>query len=218
MKIFIDSADPDKIIDAFSTGLIDGVTTNPTLATKTNIQFKQAVEKILLTVNLPVSLEVMSSEESEIVEEARKISKLSPNVVVKIPMTREGLLAVKKLNNEGIKTNVTLVFSTAQALLAAKAGATYVSPFMGRLDDISSSGLELISEIALMYEMFDYKTEIIAASERSARECIEAGLAGADIVTMRYETFCNFFKHPLTTMGIERFTDDWENSKQEPLV
>lgn len=218
MKIFIDSADPVKIIDAWNTGMVDGVTTNPTLATLAKVPFKEAVSEILKVVKGPVSLEVTSLDTDGMVEEGRKLAALGKQVVVKLPMSVEAIKAIPILKKQGIKVNVTLVFSVAQALLAAKAGAEYVSPFMGRLDDIGEVGLELIAEIKTLYQNFGYTTQILAASERTVRECIDAGLIGADIVTMRYETFMSFFKHPLTDIGIARFSADWKSSKQEPLV
>lgn len=218
MKIFLDSANPTEVKEAWETGMIDGVTTNPTLATKAGVSFKEAVMQILNTVKGPVNLEVLSTEYAQMVQEAKLLSALASNVVVKVPMTPDGIKTVQMLKPIGIKTNVTLVFSLGQALLAAKAGADYVSPFMGRLDDISEDGLTLVSEIREMYDRFAFDTSILAASERSARECMEAGLLGADIVTMKYTTFKNLFTHPLTDQGLEKFMTDWRQSGEEPIV
>lgn len=218
MKIFIDSADPQKVQEAWETGVIDGVTTNPSLATKAGVPFREAVDKILAVVTGPVSLEVISTDYWGIMDEAEQLAAFGENVVVKIPLLPDGIKAVKHLAQRGIKTNVTLVFSPGQALLAAKAGATYVSPFMGRLDDIAQDGIELVGEIRTLFDNFGYATQILAASERSTRRSLEAGLIGADVVTMKYENFQNLYKHPLTDVGLKKFLEDWDNSNQEPLV
>lgn len=220
MKIFIDSADPEKIRRAWETGLVDGVTTNPTLATKAGVPFKEAVSRIMEIMNGEgyLSLEVISTDFDGIMSEAKQLATWGNNVVVKVPLIRDGLRAVKQLSKEGIKTNVTLVFSTGQALLAAKAGATFVSPFMGRLDDITFDGMNLIAEIRQLYDNFGFETMILAASERSTRRSIEAALIGADVSTMKFENFENLFKHPLTDNGLKQFLEDWNSSGLEPLV
>ncbi|WP_457570339.1 fructose-6-phosphate aldolase [Desulfurobacterium sp.] len=209
MKFFIDTADVNEIKEAVELGLIDGVTTNPTLISKTGRPFKEVAKEILELVDGPVSLEVVSLDAKGMVDEARQLAKLGENVVIKIPMTTEGLKAVKILSEEGIKTNVTLVFSPLQALLAAKAGATYVSPFVGRLDDIGHDGMELISQIVDIYANYGFMTEIIVASVRHPKHVLEAALIGADIATIPFKVIAQLAKHPLTDIGIERFLEDW---------
>ncbi|SMO68991.1 transaldolase [Balnearium lithotrophicum] len=209
MKFFIDTADVNEIKSAMEMGLIDGVTTNPTLISKTGRPFLEVAKEILEIVPGPVSLEVVSLDTQGMVDEARQLAKLGDNVVIKIPMTTEGLKAVKILSSEGIKTNVTLVFSPLQALLAAKAGATYVSPFVGRLDDIGHDGMELISQVVQIYENYGFETEIIVASVRHPQHVLQAALIGADIATIPYKVIKQLAKHPLTDIGIERFLEDW---------
>ncbi|WP_457568617.1 fructose-6-phosphate aldolase [Desulfurobacterium sp.] len=209
MKFFIDTADVKEIREAVELGLIDGVTTNPTLISKTGRPFKEVAREILDIVDGPVSLEVVSLDAKGMVDEARQLAKLGDNVVIKIPMTTEGLKAVKVLSEEGIKTNVTLVFSPMQALLAAKAGATYVSPFVGRLDDIGHDGMELISQIVEIYGNYGFMTEVIVASIRHPKHVLEAALIGADIATIPFKVIAQLAKHPLTDIGIERFLEDW---------
>ncbi|WP_297445786.1 fructose-6-phosphate aldolase [Desulfurobacterium sp.] len=209
MKFFIDTADVEEIKEAVELGLIDGVTTNPTLISKTGRPFKEVAREILELVDGPVSLEVVSLDSKGMIDEARQLAKLGDNVVIKIPMTTEGLKAVKVLSEEGIKTNVTLVFSPLQALLAAKAGATYVSPFVGRLDDIGHDGMELISQIVEIYGNYGFTTEIIVASIRHPKHVLEAALIGADIATIPFKVIAQLAKHPLTDIGIERFLEDW---------
>ncbi|WP_456438101.1 fructose-6-phosphate aldolase [Desulfurobacterium sp.] len=209
MKFFIDTADVKEIKEAVELGLIDGVTTNPTLISKTGRPFKEVAREILELVDGPVSLEVVSLDSKGMIDEARQLAKLGDNVVIKIPMTTEGLKAVKVLSEEGIKTNVTLVFSPLQALLAAKAGATYVSPFVGRLDDIGHDGMELISQIVEIYGNYGFTTEIIVASIRHPKHVLEAALIGADIATIPFKVIAQLAKHPLTDIGIERFLEDW---------
>jgi len=211
MKFFIDTADINEIKKAYELGLIDGVTTNPTLIAKTGKPFMEVAKEILKLVDGPVSLEVVSLDAKGMVDEARVLAKLGDNVVIKIPMTTEGLKAVKTLSEEGIKTNVTLVFSPLQALLAAKAGATYVSPFVGRLDDIGHDGMELISQIVDIYSNYGFTTEIIVASIRHPKHVLEAALIGADIATIPFKVISQLVKHPLTDKGIERFLEDWAN-------
>ncbi|WP_456397959.1 fructose-6-phosphate aldolase [Desulfurobacterium sp.] len=209
MKFFIDTADVNEIKQALELGLIDGVTTNPTLISKTGRPFREVAKEILELVDGPVSLEVVSLDVNGMVDEARQLSKLGENVVIKIPMTTEGLKAVRILSEEGIKTNVTLVFSPLQALLAAKVGATYVSPFVGRLDDIGHDGMELISQIVDIYANYGFMTEVIVASVRHPKHVLEAALIGADIATIPFKVIAQFARHPLTDIGIERFLEDW---------
>ncbi len=209
MKFFIDTADINEIKAAMEMGLIDGVTTNPTLVSKTGRPFLEVAREIVETVPGPVSLEVVSLDTQGMVDEARQLAKFGDNVVIKIPMTTEGLKAVKILSSEGIKTNVTLVFSPLQALLAAKAGATYVSPFVGRLDDVGHDGMELISQVVQIYDNYGFETEIIVASIRHPQHVLQAALIGADIATIPFKVIKQLAKHPLTDIGIEKFLEDW---------
>ncbi len=209
MKFFIDTADINEIKSAMEMGLIDGVTTNPTLVSKTGRPFLEVAKEIVETVPGPVSLEVVSLDTQGMVDEAKQLAKFGDNVVIKIPMTTEGLKAVKILSAEGIKTNVTLVFSPLQALLAAKAGATYVSPFVGRLDDIGHDGMELISQVVQIYENYGFETEVIVASVRHPQHVLQAALIGAHIATIPFKVIKQLAKHPLTDIGIERFLEDW---------
>ncbi|GAB6075555.1 fructose-6-phosphate aldolase [Desulfurobacterium crinifex] len=209
MKFFIDTADINEIKAAMEMGMVDGVTTNPTLISKTGRPFLEVAKEIIETVPGPVSLEVVSLNTQGMVDEARQLAKLGDNVVIKIPMTTEGLKAVKILSEEGIKTNVTLVFSPLQALLAAKAGATFVSPFVGRLDDIGHDGMELISQIVQIYDNYGFDTEIIVASIRHPQHVLQAAILGADIATIPFKVIKQLAKHPLTDIGIERFLEDW---------
>lgn len=218
MQIFIDSANPKEVKAVNELGIIDGVTTNPTLAAKAGVSYKEAVDEILKTVDDNVSLEVLSTEAESMVEEARKLTKLSSKVIVKLPTTEEGLKALKKLSLQGIRVNMTLVFSANQALLAAKLGAFIVSPFVGRLDDIGQTGRELISEIKQIYDNYKFPTKILFASVRSPLHVKEAALIGADIATCPYDVLEKLVKHPLTDIGLKRFLDDFTKSKQKPLV
>ena len=208
MKIFLDTANVDEIRIANDMGVICGVTTNPSLIAKEGRDFKQVIKEITSIVDGPISAEVISLKHTEMVEEALELTKIHPNVVIKIPMTIEGLKAVNILSAKGVKTNVTLIFSTAQALLAARAGASYVSPFIGRIDDIGSKGIELIKEIASVFKIHNLETEIIAASVRSPIHSIEAALAGAHIATIPYNVLTQMTKNPLTDIGIEKFLKD----------
>lgn len=210
MKIFIDTANVEEIRKANELGIICGVTTNPSLIAKEGRVFEEVVREITSIVDGPISAEVISLNADGMVEEALELSQIHKNIVIKIPMTADGLKAVKVLTAKEIKTNVTLIFSAAQALLAAKAGATYVSPFIGRLNDISSNGTGLIAQIAEMFEIHDIDTKIIAASIRGPQDAVEAALAGAHISTIPYNVICQMMKHPLTDNGIERFLKDWE--------
>ncbi|AHI57189.1 fructose-6-phosphate aldolase [Listeria ivanovii] len=213
MRFFIDTANVEEIKKANRMGFIAGVTTNPSLVAKEGRDFNEVIQEITSIVDGPISGEVVSLEANGMIEEGRVIAKIHPNMVVKIPMTGEGLAAVKVLTQEGIKTNVTLVFSAAQALLAARAGATYVSPFLGRLDDIGDDGLVLIRDIAQIFEIHGIPTEIISASVRHPIHVIECAKAGADIATVPYKVFEQMLKHPLTDSGIDKFLADWEAAK-----
>jgi transaldolase len=214
MKFFIDTANLEEIQKGVEMGMVDGVTTNPSLITRENKPFEEIIAEICKLVDGPVSAEVVSLQAEGMLDEARKLAKLAENIVIKIPMIVEGLKAVKKLSAEGIKTNVTLVFSAAQALLAAKAGATYVSPFVGRLDDIGNPGMELISDIVTIYDNYGYQSEIIVASVRSPQHVLDAALIGADIATIPFKVIAQLAKHPLTDIGIEQFLADWEKRKK----
>ncbi|TCW39507.1 transaldolase [Thermohydrogenium kirishiense] len=213
MKFFIDTANVDEIREANKLGVISGVTTNPSLIAKEGRDFIEVVKEITTIVDGPISAEVISIDSEGMVKEARELAKIHKNIVIKIPMTAEGLKAVNTLSKEGIKTNVTLVFSATQALLAARAGATYVSPFVGRLDDISTDGMSLISQIVQIFRNYEIKTEIIVASVRTPMHVLEAAKLGADIATVPYKVIMQMVKHPLTDIGIERFLKDWENAK-----
>lgn len=210
MKLFIDTANIDEIRAANDLGVICGVTTNPSLIAKEGRDFRQVVTEITSIVDGPISAEVISLKAPEMVTEARELVKIHKNIVVKIPICAEGLKAVKILSAEGIHTNVTLIFSASQALLAARAGASYVSPFLGRLDDISWDGTALISDIAEIFNMHGIETEIIAASIRHPIHVIECAKLGADIATVPYKVIMQMIEHPLTKVGIERFLKDWE--------
>lgn len=214
MKIFIDTASVKEIKEAMSLGLIDGVTTNPTLMAKEGRNSQQVLEEICALVSGPVSAEVISLESAGMINEARQLVKLAKNIVVKIPLTKEGLKAVKILAAEGIKTNVTLCFSAAQALLVAKAQATYVSPFIGRLDDLAQEGMDLISDIKKIYTNYNFKTQIIVASVRNPMHVVNAALIGADIATIPYAVIEQLIKHPLTDIGINRFLEDYKKIPQ----
>ncbi|ECL0112802.1 fructose-6-phosphate aldolase [Listeria monocytogenes] len=214
MRFFIDTANVEEIKKANRMGFISGVTTNPSLVAKEGRDFNEVIQEITSIVDGPISGEVVSLEAGEMIAEGRVIAKIHPNMVVKIPMTGEGLAAVKVLTEEGIKTNVTLVFSATQALLAARAGATYVSPFLGRLDDIGDDGLVLIRDIADIFEIHGIPTEIISASVRHPIHVIECAKAGADIATVPFKVFEQMLKHPLTDSGIDKFLADWEAAKK----
>ena len=210
MKIFIDTANVDEIREIAEIGIVDGVTTNPSLIAKEGKDFKEVINEICTIVDGPISGEVKATitKAEDMIKEGREIAKIHKNMVVKIPMTKEGLIAVKELSKEGIKTNVTLIFSVNQALLAAKAGATYVSPFVGRVDDISYNGSELIYDIKDVFCTYGFKTEIIAASIRHPLHVVEALKAGSDIATIPYKVINQMIQHPLTKEGIEKFIKD----------
>ncbi|UCD71332.1 MAG: fructose-6-phosphate aldolase [Syntrophobacterales bacterium] len=210
MKFFIDTANVEEIRKAHDMGLIDGVTTNPTLISKEGRDFRPLVSEICEIVDGPVSVEAVSAKSEDLVAEARTLSEIHENIVVKIPMTFEGLRAVRILTSEGIATNVTLIFSPTQALLAAKAGATYASPFIGRLDDVSHVGMDLVEQIIAIYDNYDFNTLVIVASIRNPIHVLEAALMGADIATIPYTVLEQLAKHPLTDVGVERFLDDWK--------
>ncbi len=213
MKFFIDTANVEEIRKAWEIGVIDGVTTNPSLISKENSDPIGLLKEICSIVDGPISAEAVSLKADGMVKEAEEISKIHENIVVKIPMTEDGLRAVKRLSSEGIKTNVTLIFSASQALLAAKAGATYVSPFVGRLDDISHIGMELVRDIQDIYENYFFDTEVIVASIRNPLHVVEAAKMGADIATIPYSVITQLIRHPLTDIGIEKFLKDWEKVK-----
>lgn len=209
MKFFLDTANVNEIREANDMGVICGVTTNPSLIAKEGRDFNEVIKEITSIVDGPISGEVVSEDSEGMIVEARKIAAIHKNMIVKIPMTAEGLKAVKVLSSEGIKTNVTLVFSANQALMAANAGATYVSPFIGRVDDISMDGMELVKTIAQIFKIHGIKTEIIAASVRHPLHVTEAALAGADIATIPYKIIMQMVKHPLTDQGLDKFKADW---------
>lgn len=215
MKFFIDTANINEIKEANSWGILDGVTTNPSLIAKEGRNFEEVVKEITDIVDGPISAEVVSLESEGMLEEARELAKIHKNIVIKIPMTKEGMKAVNQLSKEGIKTNVTLIFSANQALLAAKAGASYVSPFIGRLDDISTDGMRLIQDVSDIFNTFAIETEIIAASIRHPMHVIDCALSGADIATIPFKIFNQMFNHPLTNSGIEQFLKDWETVKDK---
>lgn len=209
MKFFIDTAHTEDIRKAYELGVICGVTTNPSLIAKEGLVFEEVIQEITTIVDGPISAEVISLEAPKMVEEAEKLATIHKNIVIKLPMTQEGLKATKILTSRGIKTNVTLIFSATQALLAARAGATYVSPFIGRLDDIGFDGMGLIQDIVEIFEIHGIQTEIIAASVRHPIHVLEAAKAGAHIATVPYSVILQMIKHPLTASGIERFLADW---------
>lgn len=210
MKFFADTANIEEIKQIKKWGLLDGVTTNPTIISRENRPFKEVVMDILNIVDGPVSLEVISTDAEGMVKEAIKLASLSPNVVVKIPMTTEGIMAVKELSGRGVKTNVTLTFSPTQALIAAKAGANYVSPFIGRWDDISTEGMQVVEDIITIFNNYGYKTEVIVASVRHPIHILQAARLGAHIVTAPFKVIEQLFHHPLTDIGLKRFLEDWK--------
>lgn len=212
MKIFLDTANLDEIKRAVRLGVISGVTTNPSLIAKEGREFLPTVQEICSMVDGPVSAEVISLETEQMLLEARKLASLAPNVVVKVPMCENGLAVVHQLTQEGIKTNMTLIFSVNQALLAARAGATYVSPFVGRLDDIGNPGMPVVEDIVNIFDIHGLDTEVIAASIRHTEHVVAAARVGAHIATIPYKVLLQMIKHPLTDSGIERFLDDWRKS------
>jgi transaldolase len=214
MKFFIDTANIEEIKKGIEMGLVDGVTTNPSLLAKEKKDPQATIKEILSIVNGPVSLEVIATDAKGMCEEAHKLSILGANAVIKIPMTEEGIKAVRTLSQEGIKTNVTLMFQPVQALIAAKAGATYVSPFIGRLDDISTRGMDIIDDTITIFSNYGFETEIIVASIRHPMHVVEAALLGADIATIPFNVLRQLMNHPLTDIGLERFLKDWESLKK----
>ena len=210
MKFFIDTANIEEIKKAYALGMVDGVTTNPSLIARENRPFEELLQEICELVDGPVNGEVVSLDAEGMVTEGRKLAAFHPNIVVKIPMTTEGLKAVKILSSEDIRTNVTLIFSSTQALMAAKAGASYVSPFVGRLDDIAQVGMDLVGDIMHIYGNYGYETEVIVASIRNPIHVVEAALMGADIATIPFKVIDQLAKHPLTDIGMEKFLADWE--------
>jgi transaldolase len=214
MKFFIDTANIDEIKEAHDMGMVDGVTTNPSLIAKEGRVFEDVIKEICDIVDGPISAEVISLEADGMVSEARELAKIHPNVVIKVPMTVDGLKATRQLAAENIKTNVTLVFSPLQALMAAKAGAAFVSPFVGRLDDLSQDGMQLIEQIAEIFANYAYDTEIIVASVRNPLHVLDAALAGADIATIPFSVLSRLAAHPLTDKGIKAFLADWDKAKK----
>lgn len=214
MKFFIDSANIAEIKEAASLGVLDGVTTNPSLVAKEGKEFRKLLEEICAIVDGPVSAEVVSTEYSGIMKEARELAMIHKNIVVKVPLIKEGLKAVKSLKAEGIRTNVTLCFSANQALLTAKAGAYFISPFVGRLDDISHSGMDLIQQIVTIYRNYDFDTQVLVASVRHPLHVIEAAMMGADICTMPFKVIDQLIRHPLTDIGLEKFLADWKKGQK----
>lgn len=213
MKFFIDTANIEEIKQAAELGVLDGVTTNPSLVSKVPGKFEDILRSICEVVNGPVSAEVVSLDAEGMIREGRELAKIHKNTVVKIPITTEGLKAIKKLESEGIRVNVTLIFSATQAILAAKAGASFVSPFVGRIDDISGEGMQLVHDIVTIYDNYGFKTEVIVASIRNPMHVVTAALMGAHIATIPFKVIEQLVKHPLTDVGIERFLADWEKVK-----
>jgi len=217
MKLFIDSADINEIKTIAKTGLINGVTTNPSLIAKSGKDIIKTIKEICHIIDGPVSAEVTATDFETMMLEAKKLLKISNNVTIKVPLTKDGLQTCKALSDEGVKVNVTLCFSASQAILAAKAGAAYISPFVGRLDDIGLNGLDLIYDIVEIYNNYDFKTEILVASIRGSRHIIEAAMLGADVATIPPKIFYEMYKHPLTDKGLDAFLKDWENTGQSIL-
>lgn len=213
MKFFLDTANIEQIREAASWGILDGVTTNPTLVSKEDGEFEDILREICSIVDGSISAEVVSTDSDKMVEEARVLAAIHPNITVKIPMIPEGLKAVVRLSSEGIKTNMTLVFSPVQALLAAKAGATYVSPFVGRLDDVGHVGMDVVSDAVIILENYGFDTQVLAASLRHPMHVYEAAMAGAHVATMPYKVMMQLVKHPLTENGLKQFLKDWETYK-----
>lgn len=215
MKIFIDTAMIEEIREANRLGLIDGVTTNPSLVAKSGKEFLPLIQEICETVNGPISVEAVSTAAPEMVAEARRLAAIHPNVVVKLPMTRDGLMATRELADRNVRVNMTLIFSPTQALLAAKAGAAYVSPFVGRLDDISHPGMDLVDQILTIYENYDFPAEVIVASVRNPLHVLDAALMGAHIATIPFKVIEQLIRHPLTDRGIEAFLADWNKARKQ---
>ncbi|UCH65494.1 MAG: fructose-6-phosphate aldolase [Ignavibacterium sp.] len=215
MKFFIDTANIDEIREAASLGILDGVTTNPSLVSKEGKNFRKLLDEILEIVDGPVSAEVIATDYDGILKEARDLADIHDNIVVKVPLIKEGLKAVRTLGEENINTNVTLCFSPSQALMAAKAGATYISPFVGRVDDISTSGMDLVSQIIQIYRNYNYDTQVLVASIRHPLHLVEAALMGADVCTMPFAVINKLFNHPLTDVGLKNFLSDWQKLNEK---
>ncbi len=216
MKFFIDTADVTEIAAAGKLGLVDGVTTNPSLVAKSGRDFYEVLKEIIALVDGPISAEVVATDAAGMIKEGEDLSSLAPDkIVIKLPLTEEGLKATQVLSQKGLKTNLTLIFSPLQALLAAKAGATYVSPFVGRLDDVGHDGMEVVDQIRTIFDNYGYATEIIVASVRSPQHVLQAGLLGADICTIPYSVMLQLAKHPLTEVGLEKFLADWQKHVQK---
>lgn len=213
MKLFLDSADIDEIRSTAETGLLDGLTTNPSLVAKQGQSFDALLKEITQLVPGPISAEVISTEKEGMLQEAEKLVQIADQIVIKVPLTKEGLKACKELNSQGVKVNVTLCFSPLQALLAAKAGATYVSPFIGRLDDVGHEGTDLIEQMVQIFDQYGFETQILAASIRHPVHVLQSALAGADVATLPYKVFTQLFQHPLTDKGLEKFLSDWKKLK-----
>jgi transaldolase len=218
MKFFIDTANINEINEAAKLGILDGVTTNPSLVAKEKKDYFKLLEEICGIVDGPISAEVIATDYEGIIRDGKKLAKISDNIVIKVPIIKEGLKAVKTFSSEGIKTNVTLCFSASQALLAAKAGASYISPFIGRLDDISQPGMDLISQIVTIYRNYGYETEVLVASVRHPIHLVEAALIGADVITMPFKVIDQLIKHPLTDIGLEKFLSDWKSQEKPSLI
>jgi len=214
MKFFIDTGNIDEIKTAAEMGILDGVTTNPSLLSKENKQYRELLKEICAVVDGPVSAEVTATDTDGMLKEAYDLAKIADNIVIKVPIIRSGVTVIKKLTSEDIKVNVTLCFSPSQALIAAKAGATYISPFVGRLDDISDVGMELIEQIVTIYDNYGYETEVLVASVRSPIHVLQAALMGADVVTMPFNVIDKLLNHPLTDIGLKKFLADWEKVKK----
>jgi len=212
MKIFLDTASIGELKEGIAMGVLDGCTTNPSLIAKEKRPFRPLVEEICALVPGPVSLEVVATDEEGMVKEGKELAQIAPNVVVKCPLTRDGLKAVRRLTRDGIKVNQTLCFSPAQAILSAKAGATYISPFLGRLDDISHVGMDLVRQIAEIYRVQGFSTQVLAASIRNPLHVVDAALAGAHVATMPFSVLEQLLKHPLTDIGLKKFLDDWNKA------
>ena len=214
MKFFLDTANVDEIRDCLPLGFVDGVTTNPSLISKTGRPFEEVAKEICEMVDGPVSLEVVSTEAEAMIEEGRKLAAIAPNVVVKLPTIKEGLKALKVLSDEGIRVNMTLIFQAVQALLAARNGAAYVSPFVGRIDDITGDGMQLIADIATIFDQYAFETEILVASVRGPKHVVESAMLGADVVTLPPKVLDKLIQHPLTTKGLQQFLADWNKHKE----
>jgi transaldolase len=214
MKFFIDTGNPDEIRAAKEMGMLDGVTTNPSLISKENKPYKELLKEICEICDGPVSAEVTATDTDRMLKEAHELAKIADNIVIKVPIIKSGVTAIKKLTSDGIKVNATLCFSVTQALIAAKAGAIYISPFVGRLDDIASDGMQLISDIITVYDNYAFETEVLVASVRHPMHVVDSALMGADVITMPFKVIDALLKHPLTDIGLEKFLADWDKAKK----